>query len=228
MTDQDILHNAIRLERERIARDLHDNAIQRLYAAGLHLQRSLSGPDLANQVEQTVEALDEVICEIRATIFGMRATRALLEGPMHALAAAVAEAGRVLPATPSLVVHGPVDALPADVALELVSTCRELLSNVVRHSRAAQCWVDVRVADDSVTLIIDDDGVGCPTATIGGLGVGNVRDRALVLGGRCWWSSRHPVGTSVTWCVPIGVHATTEEPDVVLLPLPGLSIDDAA
>ncbi len=226
MTDQDILQHAVALDRERIARDLHDTAIQRLYAAGLHLQRSLAATDPREHVEQTIDLLDDVIREIRATIFAMRAPRTLLEGPVQALRAAVAEAGRVLPSAPSFVGDGPVDDLPSDLALELASTCRELLSNVVRHSRAAQCHVHVTSADDGLTLTVDDDGVGCPTATIGGLGVGNVRERAAARGGRCSWSTRQPVGTTVTWWVPLGNSATPPEPELV--PLPGLTIDNAA
>lgn len=228
MTDQDILQHAIAVDRERIARDLHDTAIQRLYAAGLHLQQSLAAADLRAHVEQTVDVLDEVIREIRATIFAIRSPRTLLEGPLQALFAAVAEAGRVLPSAPTLVVDGAVDDLPPDLGLELAATCRELLSNVVRHSRAAECHVLVRVADDGLTLTVDDDGVGCPTATIGGLGVGNVRERALSRGGRCSWTTRHPVGTSATWWIPLSSGASVPEPELVPLPLPGLSIDDAA
>jgi signal transduction histidine kinase len=147
---------------------------------------------------------------------------------VHALETAIAEAGRVLRAAPQLVLDGPVDDLPADVAIELASTCRELLSNVVRHSRAAQCWVRVRVTDHDVTLTVEDDGIGCPTATIGGLGVANVRERATSRGGRCIWSTRPPVGTLVTWWIPLRSRDATVEPDVVTLPLPGLEFVDAA
>jgi signal transduction histidine kinase len=226
VTDQDILQHAIALDRERIARDLHDNALQRLYAAGLNLQRSLPGPDLAQQVEHTIDVLDDVILEIRATIFGMRTARTLLEDPVQELRAAVAEAGRVLPSAPTLVVDGPLDDLSADLASELASTCRELLSNIVRHSRAAQCWVHVRMTSTRLTLTVDDDGVGCPMATTGGFGMGNVRDRANVRGGRCSWSTRQPTGTTVTWWVPIPSSERADEPE--LLALPGLAIDDAA
>jgi signal transduction histidine kinase len=226
--DNDNVQQVVALDRERIARDLHDNAIQRLYAAGLQLHAALGRADLASQVGQTIDTLDEVIREIRATIFGIRSPRTQLEGPAHALEAAVAEAGRVLSTPPQLVIDGPVDDLPAEVAIELASSCRELLSNVVRHSRAAQCWVRLQVTDRDLTLTVEDDGIGCPTATIGGLGVANVRDRATSRGGRCTWSTRRPVGTTVTWWIPLRSDDVASEPTVVALPLPGLEFVDAA
>lgn len=226
MIDNDIVQQAVALDRERIARDLHDNAIQRLYAAGLQLQAALDRTDLASQVGQTIDTLDEVIREIRATIFGIRSPRTQLEGPVHALEAAVAEAGRVLGTPPQLVIDGPVDDLPAEVAIELASSCRELLSNVVRHSRAAQCSVRLHVTDHDLTLTVEDDGIGCPTATIGGLGLANVRDRAALRGGRCTWSTRRPVGTKVTWWIPLLSEDRASEP--IEVALPGLEFVDAA
>lgn len=228
MIDDDTLRWAVALDRERIARDLHDNAIQRLYAMGLQLQGSLGRQDLVHQVGRAIDSLDEVIREIRATIFGMRAPRTLLEGPTQAIRAAIAEAGRVLADPPDLRIDGALDDVPADIASDVVSTCRELLSNVVRHSRAARCWVHLDITADDLTLTVDDDGVGCPTATIGGLGVANVRERAVARSGRCTWSARHPVGTTVTWWIPVGEPTGTADLGAVNRPLPGFEIDDAA
>lgn len=228
MIDFDSCTTALALERERIARELHDDAIQRLFATGLLLRSALDRRDLEAQVVRAVDDLDEVMRGIRATIYALHEPRALLEGPAQAVRAAVAEAGRVLADEPDLVLTGAIDDLPSDVALDVVCTCRELLSNVVRHARAARCWVHIRLDADGLSVTVDDDGIGCPTATIGGLGVGNVRARAVARGGRCTWTTRRPLGTTVNWWIPAVWATASGESDHIAVPLPGFETEHAA
>lgn len=227
MTEPPTYTDALALDRERIARELHDDAIQRLFATGLILRSAIEQPAderrppmVEHHVNRAVDELDEAIRSIRAAIYGLQSPRVLLDGPTRAIRAAVAEAGRVLVEPPHLEMSGNLDDLPDDVALDVVGACRELISNVVRHARAARCWIAICLDAQGLTLTIEDDGVGCPTATIGGLGVGNVRARATTRGGRCSWNARRPSGTTVVWWVPASSTQTVPA-DHIAVPLPG-------
>ena len=198
-------------ERERIARDLHDNVIQRLFATGMSLQGStrLVDPDtdISRRIAVAIDDLDAVIAEIRTTIFDLE--RRPSERPMlaAALLGVIDEIVRPAGIEPAIRIDGRLDGRangPIDPALgdDLLSVVREMLSNVVRHSGAAH--VDVTVnARDHLSVLVLDDGSG-PGSTIGpGRGLGNLTARAQARGGTFSIAESEGGGTAVTWSVPL-------------------------
>lgn len=194
-------------DRDRIARDLHDLVIQRLFAAGLRLEAAGGRGDLAAAVAVTDE-LDAAITEIRRSIFMLHRPRGLHLGLEVAMANCVAESARILDHRPSVELLGldRYDVAP-DLVEDIVAVARELLSNVARHARARSSSVRVVVTADGVALTVEDDGIGTarpetavvPTA---GLGLRSVDERAARRGGSVAISAREPAGTTVTWSVP--------------------------
>jgi len=192
-------------DRERIARDLHDVVIQRLFATGMQLQGIAPHalrPETAERINTAVDDLDATIRDIRRSIFELRA-------PVGAslrteLRDAVDAATATLGFRPTMDVSGPVDsAVPDDVVPELLAVVREALSNVARHARAGAVRVSVRAAGGEVVIQIEDDGVGTDPATARG-GLINMAERAGDLGGSCTISAAAAGGTVVTWRVPLG------------------------
>ena len=194
-------------DRERIARDLHDVVIQRLFAAGMQLQgtaHSTGRPELRARIDAVVDALDTTIRDIRGAIFELRTPAAgELRGEIRAI---LAEAGASLGFRPGLSLDGPVDsAVPEPVRPALLAVLREALSNVVRHARASSVEVSVCLAGGRMVVTVADAGVGI------GIGVGlsgtggltNMRRRAEELGGSCTVSPGDPGGTTLTWSVPV-------------------------
>ncbi|RKN49057.1 GAF domain-containing protein [Micromonospora endolithica] len=191
-------------DRERIARDLHDVVIQRLFATGLQLQSTVpltARPDVAKRINAAVDDLDATIRDIRRTIFELRT-------PMSsALRTEIREAVEVatesLGYRPTLELVGPVDsAVPDEVRPDLTAVLREALSNAVRHAHARHVAVAVRVDAGRVTVTVTDDGVGCdPAAARGGLV--NLRERAERHGGTFEVRPVTPHGTHLHWSVPL-------------------------
>ncbi|MFJ5617343.1 GAF domain-containing protein [Micromonospora sp. NPDC093243] len=191
-------------DRERIARDLHDVVIQRLFATGLQLQSAApmsARPELAKRINTAVDDLDATIKDIRRTIFELRT-------PMTAalrteIREAVELAAESLGFRPSLELTGPVDsAVPDALRSELTAVLREALSNAVRHAQAHHVAVAVRVDAGEVTVTVTDDGVGCePSAPRGGLV--NLRERAERHGGEFTLRAAHPRGTELRWSAPL-------------------------
>ncbi|MER7460695.1 GAF domain-containing sensor histidine kinase [Micromonospora sp. NPDC126480] len=192
-------------DRERIARDLHDVVIQRLFATGLQLQSAVpmsARPELAKRINAAVDDLDATIKDIRRTIFELRT-------PMSAalrteIREAVEVAAESLGFRPTLELVGPVDsAVPEEVRPDLTAVLREALSNAVRHAQAHHVGVAVRVDAGQVTVTVTDDGIGCdPAAARGGLV--NLRERAERHGGTFEVQAVSPHGTRLHWCVPLG------------------------
>jgi signal transduction histidine kinase len=200
-----LAHIALVEERERIARDLHDKVIQRLFAAGMSLQTALpltARTEVATRIAQSIEDLDETIREIRYTIFA-------LERPAHRGArvdvfAEVDRAREALGFSPQLKLDGPVDlAITAEIAEHLLATLQEALANVAKHARASK--VDVLVqADSHLLLRVEDDGVGLPDRADRKSGLENMERRAAELGGT--FTTRRATrrgGTVVEWRVPL-------------------------
>jgi two-component system sensor histidine kinase DevS len=192
-------------ERTRIAQDLHDTVIQRIFAAGLSLQSSLHLPIdvVRDRVLRVVDELDATIRELRTAIFELNAERAGLRVGDE-LTTVIAETTASL-ARPANVSIGEVDGLPGRIARELVPSVREALSNAVRHSRAEHVTVEVQVAAGMVTLRVADDGVGIAESAPPGRGLANLRSRAVRLGGACSISSGVGTGTVVEWSVPVAL-----------------------
>jgi PAS domain S-box-containing protein len=197
---------AVSEDRERIARDLHDTVIQRLFAEGLNLQAvlgQLRDPDRArSRIEGTIESLDATIKELRTAIFALQHQHESAPGGLRGqLLQLVVEASTSLGFEPRLQFDGAIETIADPVAEQLVPVLREALSNVAKHAGASEVRVGV-VAGDDVVLTVTDDGVGVPDEVIGGRGLANMADRAHQLGGQLTVERRPDGGTSLEWRVP--------------------------
>nr|WP_232523034.1 GAF domain-containing protein [Nocardioides sp. MAH-18] len=196
---------AVTSDRERIARDLHDLVIQRLFATGLQLQRAetRSGDvEVTEIVRQAVDALDGTIRDIRGTIFELQhqSSGTSLRADLRRL---VKEYAPLLKFAPHVHTSGPVDtAVPPEVRDQLLPVLREALSNLARHAAANHADVEVVIEDGELRLTVDDDGVGIGEVSRES-GLRNARRRAEALGGRLELSRRAPHGTSFVWRVPL-------------------------
>jgi signal transduction histidine kinase len=197
-------------DRDRVARDLHDTVIQRLFAIGLTLQ-GLAGrlPDgLAGQVVESVQEIDQVISQVRSTIFELgsgpqsRGVRDEVTAMVHGLSPVVGSAVR-------LSMYGPVDTLVSPrLQAHLLATLREALTNVGKHAQATRVDVDVTVDAETCRLTVTDDGVGIGAfdplhEDRDGLGLVNLRRRAEKLDGAFSVQDAPAGGTVLSWAVPI-------------------------
>jgi signal transduction histidine kinase len=197
---------AVLQDRDRIARDLHDLVIQRLYATGMSLQGAMpliARPEAIDRVSSAVDALDETISEIRSTIFSLQARGDAKQYGLRAkILDVVGEMTAALGFSPSLRLVGPLDdQVPADVAEHLLGALREALSNAARHAAASRADVTVEVGSDLVLRVIDNGmGIGPGTRRSG---LANLADRAEGLGGRLQVGAAEGGGTELDWRVPI-------------------------
>jgi signal transduction histidine kinase len=197
---------AIFTDRDRIARDLHDLVIQRLYATGMSLQGAmplLTRPEAATRVSSAVDALDETIREIRSAIFSLQSRG---DAKHHGLRARVLEVVDEMTAAlgfaPSLRLVGPLDeGVPADAGEQMLSALREALSNAARHAAAVRVDVTVAVGDQLV-LRVRDDGSGMGQVTRRS-GLANLAERAADLGGELMIGPAQGGGTQLDWRVPV-------------------------
>ncbi|HEX2300706.1 MAG TPA: histidine kinase, partial [Pseudonocardiaceae bacterium] len=193
-------------DRDRIARDLHDLVIQRLFATGLGLQgtvRLARDPEVAQRLSSYVAALDDTIREIRQAIFSLRSPEEKGESLRHEVLAVLQEAVEVLGFEPSVRFEGPVDTtVPAAVIPQLTAVLREALTNIGRHAGASGAQVELAVGGTSVRLTVRDNGIGLPTQRTES-GLDNLGRRAEELGG--WLDARAvpPHGTELVWQVPL-------------------------
>ena len=192
-------------DRERIARDLHDTVIQRLFATGLSLQgaaRLAQRPEVAARIQSAINDLDETVKQIRSAIFELQTTRVLGHGLRDDVLSLVGDAARPLGFDPHGVFDGPVDAAVDErVSQHLLATLREALSNVARHAHASR--VDIRLfVDTDVLLEVTDDGVGLGAPSRSGRGLTNMTSRAKALGGECRVEPAPEGGARVSWRVP--------------------------
>jgi PAS domain S-box-containing protein len=194
-------------ERERIARDLHDTVLQRLFGLGLELQavaiRS-GGSDISARIEDAVDEIDLIIREIRTAVFTLGS--AGREGSLgQELSAVTSQAKRVLGFAPRLRLAGPVEtAITREIRTELLASLREALTNIARHSGATEAEIELD-ADDHLVMRVLDNGRGIPEAfdTTSGNGLRNMTERARLLGGGCSLTARAERGTELRWWVPI-------------------------
>jgi signal transduction histidine kinase len=199
-------------DRERIAADLHDTVIQRLFATGLVLQgtvRAIASPEAAARVEGAAADLDETIRQIRSTIFALQAPRTPGPGVRAEILSLATEAGASLRFEPHVRLDGPVDAAVDDeTAGHLLSVLREGLANVVRHANATRVDLSVVVASGQVVAEVRDDGVGIGSGSRpGGRGLANLAHRAETLGGELRLETgANGRGTVLTWRVPLLSH----------------------
>jgi signal transduction histidine kinase len=195
-------------DRDRIARDLHDLVIQRLYATGMSLAGTvptISRPGTATRVQRAVDAMDETIRDIRSTIYALQ-SRAQGEQPnlREAIVGVVEETTAMPRFAPSLRLGGKLnEQVSPEVAEEMLTALREALSNAARHAKAIRVDVSVDVdADDYLTVCVADDGIGIPA---GGRrsGLRNLSCRAEKLGGELrLGAGPDGTGTELVWRVP--------------------------
>jgi signal transduction histidine kinase len=196
-------------DRDRIARDLHDLVIQRLFAVGLGLQglsRMIVKPEVGKRVAGFVDDLDETIREIRRSIFSLQESPDDSGRLRHQVAQVVAEAVASLGFEPKLILDGPIDtAVPDAVRPDVIATLREALSNVARHADATAVDVvlKVDVEHDRVLLTVSDNGTGIPASPKRGRGLTNLADRAGRWGGSLAASAEAGGGTTLRWEIPL-------------------------
>lgn len=195
-------------ERDRIARDLHDLAIQRLFATGMTLQSAVpfvDHPKAGERLLRAVDDLDATIRIIRSTIFGLRAHEddPYGAGLRRRVTEAADDVASALGFAPVLRMEGPLDTeVPEEIADEAVAVLREALSNVARHAGATGVEVSAETADGAFTLAVVDDGAGIPEGARHS-GLHNLAERAARLGGALSLSTPPGGGTSLTWRVPL-------------------------
>lgn len=195
---------AVLEDRDRIARDLHDLVIQRIFAVGLSVQaaaRDAVRPAVAERLEGVVDDLDETIKDVRRTIFQLQGQRRL-SGLRDDLEAVIADARGPLGFAPRLRTEGALSTVPADVAADLLAVLRETLSNAARHASASRVDVRVIVGRD-LEVLVADDGVGLPTEPGRRSGLANLEERARAHAGRCEVGPGADGGTTVIWRVPL-------------------------
>lgn len=204
-------------DRDRIAKDLHDLVIQRLYATGMSLQGATSqitSREVADRVARAVDALDDTIREIRSAIFALQTHPEARPAAVRTRILYVAqEMAAALGFAPSLQLDGALDSVVTeDVAEHLLTALREALSNAARHADASQVDVSVTV-DDELVLTVRDNGVGiAPGGRRSGLR--NLEQRAVGLGGSLVAGPAEGGGTELVWRVPLArPDATSERPD---------------
>lgn len=190
-------------DHDRIGRDLHDRVIQRLFAIAMGLESIAAGASglTRDRVAEAVDSLDEVIREIRTTIFGLR-TSVGPPGLRAAVADEIDAVAQTLGFAPSLRFVGSTDDVPDDLRDAAVAVVRELLSNVARHSRARFVDVLVGTVEGRFIVTVDDDGVGLPAETEMGNGLANLQERADRRGGSFRTERSGGGGVRAEWQVP--------------------------
>jgi signal transduction histidine kinase len=196
---------AVLEDRERIARDLHDTVIQRLFATGLSLQglaRRVDDVGVADRIQQAVDELDTTIRDIRGVIFALQAHEHGKRSIRVLVLALASESVPLLGFEPKVHFDGPVEsAIADDLAEQVLAVLQELLSNVTQHAHATSVDVHLRVGVE-VSLSVVDNGVGLGEERPGGQGLNNLRQRATSLGGEFTVKPAELRGTVATWTVP--------------------------
>lgn len=196
---QDRSRLAMLEDRDRIARDMHDHVIQRLFATGLSLQstsRLTDHPTVRRRLSEAVDNLDAAIKDIRQTIFELH--RAIPSRELRdEFSDLVREFTQALGFPLVLKIDGSLDALSAELEADLVAVVREALANIVRHASASTASILVRVGE-TIHVEVADDGVGVLPAAVQS-GLANLRQRAESRGGAMILRARSPKGTVLIW-----------------------------
>jgi signal transduction histidine kinase len=208
-------------ERDRIARDLHDRVIQRIFAAGLQvagLSRAQhkaavadghADPALVDRLNGVAAELDLAIRELRNSIFEL--TSVDDHDNLEAMVREVASrASRILGFMPRIEVTGEVVGVQPELVAQLASVMQEGLSNVARHAQASSAEVALHVTETDLRVRITDDGIGMPDPLPRSSGISNLLSRARNLGGSATWTPHEPAGTVMVWTVPRNGAPRTE------------------
>jgi signal transduction histidine kinase len=199
-------------ERERIARDLHDDVIQRLFATGLSLQavaEMVTEPQAAERIMRSVDDLNVSIRHVRATIFELHERWSGRTNLRSDILAICDESAASLGFKPSCDIDGPIDSAVVEPTRGHLLLClREALSNVARHAQATSAQVTIGVRHGRLVLSVEDDGVGYrPLPGQRSSGLDNMHARADAVGGRFSIVARPSGGTIATWQAPIGTES---------------------
>jgi two-component system, NarL family, sensor histidine kinase DevS len=193
-------------ERDRIARDLHDLVIQRVFAAGLALQAAagvIDEPRAADRVKAVIGDLDATITQLRTSIFALHDQPQQAASLRAQLLDLVARVQDGLGFAPALEFTGPIDAaVPDHIAVDLLAVAREALSNATRHAHATRIAISLTATTDDLLLVVADNGRGMGDTTRSS-GLRNMRERAEAHGGTFDIDSAPGAGTRVQWHVPI-------------------------
>ncbi|SEC62584.1 Histidine kinase-, DNA gyrase B-, and HSP90-like ATPase [Amycolatopsis tolypomycina] len=195
-------------DRDRIARDLHDHVIQRLFAVGLSMQstqRRTKSPELQKRLGDSIEQLHEIVQEIRTAIFDLHGGAAGETGIRlrHRLHDAIAELTDDAPLQPTVSMSGSIDTVPTQLAEHVEAVVREAVSNAVRHADAATLSVSIAMKDDLIRVVVIDDGKGLPE-DVSPSGLGNLEDRAEAVGGQFAVDAVPAGGLKLEWSAPVG------------------------
>lgn len=206
---------AVLEDRDRIARDLHDLVIQRLFAIGLGLE-GLSGmivrPEVAARMTGFVRDIDRTMDDLRASIYTLQESVRQPSSVRSELLRVGLESAAALGFEPRIDFDGPVDSvIPAHLRADLIAVLREALSNVARHASATSVLVEISVdqAGRKLTMVVDDNGVGIAQDRKRSSGLSNLRDRAVRHGGGFSASPVPAGGTRLVWTAEI--HALSEQ-----------------
>ncbi|KXP00662.1 GAF domain-containing sensor histidine kinase [Tsukamurella pseudospumae] len=192
-------------DRDRIARDLHDHVIQRLFAVGLAMQathrRAADAPEIAARIDNHIDQLHEVVQEIRTAIFDLHRFEPDGASLRTALREVLSELTADSGLRTAIRTSGPIDVVPPEVAHHAEAVVRETVSNAVRHAHAHALIVTASVADDLI-IEVTDDGVGIPDIAAHS-GLAGLSERAAALGGRLDIVRPPNGGTRIVWSVPL-------------------------
>lgn len=197
--------HALFIDRERIARDLHDLVIQRLFAAGLSIQglrRETGDPLSHDRITSITEELDGCIRQLRDTIYSLQPRGLDQELLSGRILRTVQEAASAAGFLPRIQLTGPIDdAVRQEIAEQLMPVLYESVSNAIRYSGSEDIYVVLAAKEHEVVLTVRDNGSGfADPLRVSGLD--NMRKRASRLGGTCVIESAPGKGTSVVWTVP--------------------------
>ena len=204
-SQQDREFLAVLEDRDRIARDLHDLVIQRLFATGLQLQgmsRLAKSPSLQERITHVTDDLDATIREIRAAIFQLQhnSEKSDLRADIRSIAS---EYAPMFGFAPKVDVRGPINsAVSSRIRSQLLAVVRESLSNAARHAKSSSVHLDISVREGRAVVVVADNGVGTGEITRES-GLRNIRERAEDLGGSLVLRGNDPSGTVVEWSVPL-------------------------
>jgi signal transduction histidine kinase len=191
-------------DRERIARDLHDQVIQRLFAIGLGMQgthRRAESAVVAERLTEHIDHLQEVIHDVRTAIFNLQADPADAPRLRTTLQDVVIELTEDTPLRTTVRMSGPVSVVSGGLAEHAAAVLREAVSNVVRHAGADELVVTISV-DDDLVIDVTDDGIGVPD-TVARSGLHNLAQRAEATGGTLSLRQRECGGTRLVWTAPL-------------------------
>lgn len=195
-------HLAVLEDRHRIARDLHDHVIQRLFATGLSMQAAAvrsNDPDVTARLQSAVDDMDDTIRQIRTSIFGLQEVRGASSTPRSVLAEVVSEVEPALGFAPDLRFAGPVDTvLGPEVLEDAEAVLREGLTNVAKHSDADRVSASVSVSARHITIEIVDTGTSPPDTGGRRSGLANLERRATLRSGTLTLT-HDPHGTTLRW-----------------------------